>query len=263
MRNVSYFIITCLLFAACNSEQEQETIFHYGVLFQKNMEYMNMARPYDSYNYPVYPDMKEWEKLKTGQDMFDACQIPTSVLSKMSTQAVVQAIWEHPLLFQIFNRYIFQGDFESMFSNNNAYMELCNREDAGAALAERFTLVNPLTSSPRFEAQTLELLIAQPVFLAQLNDKEKTTIVELALRKNDLRKNTWEENSIANSLSPITWLLIGRIMQTADYAPFVEVVNGNEQLKSFLENKDYVYMKEIYGDIPQQIIDFSKNYLNN
>ncbi|MDR2911117.1 MAG: hypothetical protein LBV47_07125 [Bacteroidales bacterium] len=264
MKTVIYFIITCLLFAACSKEQEQETIFQYGVLFQKNLEFMNMPRPDNSYNYPIYPDMEEWKKLETRQDMLDACQIPTSVLRKMSTQAIIQAIWEHPMLFDIFQRYQYQGDFESMFSTNNAYMELTNRSDAGAALNERLTVLNPLTTYPRFESQTLELLMSQPVFLAQLDNDRKMQIVKTAIEHDGLRQNAWEENSLANSLRPMTWLLIGRTMFAAGYIPLVEAANRNEQFKSFLEGKNYYsYMDGVYGDIPQQIIDFSKNYLNN
>jgi len=54
-----------------------------------------MERPSDSYNYPVYPGMKEWGNFKTNKEMLEACQVPAKTLKKMSTQAVIQALWEH------------------------------------------------------------------------------------------------------------------------------------------------------------------------
>jgi hypothetical protein len=265
MKAINCFLLISLFFSACSDEQEQETVFPYGALFQENLKCMNMPRPDDSYNYPVYPGMEEWAKFKTGQERLDACQIPTSTLEKMSTQAVVQAIWEHPLLLEIFHRYRYQGDFESMFSTNNAYMELAKRNDAGAALYERFLVVNPLTTYPGIEElKTLELLISQPVFIAQLDDDQKKNVVKTAIEHDGLRQQdaAWADNTFAGSLRVITWLLVGRTMFAAGYTPLIEAANGNEHLKAFLEHKDYLYMKEEYGDIPQQIIELSNAYLN-
>jgi len=269
MKTVNCLLIICLLFSACSNEQEQEqeqqeqeqeTIFQYGVLFPENLEYMNMPRPDDSYNYPVYPGMEEWAKFETGQEMMDACQIPSRTVRNMSTQALIQAIWEHPLLFDTFTRYLYQRDFEAMFADNNAYMELCKRRDAADTLADRLIRVNPLT---RFESQTLELLMAQPVILAKLSDEERKKVVRDVLQKDDLRQKTWEDNSYAYGLKAITWLLIGRTMTTSGYVPFVRAVNENEDLKAFLKDTNYTYMKEVYGNIPQLILHFCKYYLNS
>lgn len=256
MKTIHCFLIVSLLFSACDNEQGQE--LENEELFQEGLECMNMPRPDDSYNYPVYPGMAEWAKFETGQEMVDACQIPTSFLAKMSTQALIQAIWEHPLLFDTFHRYLYQRDFESMFADNNAYMELCKRKDAADALVERLIRVNPLT---RFQSQTLELLIAQPVILSMLSDEARKKVVRDVLQKDDLRQKTWEENRAPHALRAITWLLIGRAMITADYAPFVKVVNENKELKAFLEDPNYTYMKEVYGNIPPLILYFCKYYL--
>jgi len=274
MKTFNYLLFfTCLFFIACNNKISQDTTFPYKILFQKNLGCMNMSRPADSYNYPVYPGMKEWENLTTSQAMVDACQIPTNTLSKMSTQAIVQAIWEYPLLPEVTHRFEYQFDFEGMFSENNAYMELVKRTDAGTALFERLALVNPLTPLPRLESQVLELLISQTVFLSQLNDSDKKKILEIAFANDDLRQGTPDSDSY-NNYRATTWLLIGRTMLAANYNPFIEAVNNNEQLKFFIDGlvsnqysdsgkTGYVYMTQVYGDIPQAIINFGKNCLTN
>lgn len=256
---------------ACNSNYEQKTESQYKELIQSRLECMNMSRPSDSYNYPVYPGMKEWVNFTTGQQMLDACQIPINILEKMSTQAVIQAIWEHPLLFDVLHRYEFQEDFEAMFSQNNAYKELVRRKDAETSLLTRLKLVNPLTQDVVPESQSLELLISQTSFLVQLNNDQKKEIIDIAFKNDDLRQNDAE---LTNSpYRAITWLLIGRTLVAADYIPFVEAIDKNNQLKYFLDgwipqqnethvNTGYVYMEQIYGAIPQCIINFGKDFLN-
>jgi hypothetical protein len=76
------------------------------------LECMNMPRPADSYNYPVWLGMEEWAQFKTGQEMTDACQVPEDILKTMSTQAVIQVIWEYPFLTGLLHR--FQGKPEAL-----------------------------------------------------------------------------------------------------------------------------------------------------
>ena len=279
MKTINYILFfSCLLFIGCkndlhNNDLHQNTAFPYKALYQESLDYMNMPRPADSYNYPVYPGMKEWEAFTTSQEMVDACQVPKTTLSKMSTQAVVQAIWEYPFLFEVFHRYEYQFDFEGIFSKNNAYMELVKRKDAGTALFERLTLVNPLTPLPRLESQALEILISQTAFLSQLNVSDKKKIIEIAFANDDSRQSSPDSDSY-NHYRATTWLLIGRTMFAANYTPFVKAVKDNEKLKFFIDGwvpnqySDsgkciYTYMESVYDDIPQAIISFGKNYLNN
>jgi hypothetical protein len=271
MKKYKYIIFIYLIAVACNSINDQKEKSQYEALIFNKLKCMNMPRPSDSYNYPIYPGTKEWENLSTSEEMSNACQIPTNILENMSTQAVIQAIWEYPLLFLVFQRYVLQTDFEALFSQNNAYIELSKRKDAGIALFNRLVLADPLTKGATQESQVLELLISQTVFLSQLNNDQKKKIVEITLTNDNLRQNDVE---LVNSSGRATaWLLIGRTMIAADYAPFVKSVNENNQLKYFIDSKvpnpnvnfgytGYVYMKEVYGDIPQLIINCGKDFLD-
>ena len=150
--------------------------FFYGDIpsLAARLTYMGMERPADSYNYPIYLGMDEWATL-TNAEKRAACQVtPACLLSKMSTQAVIQAIWESPYLWQFFSlvESRFQKAIESQRRSYNFYEELYNRKDAGVALLERLTLVNPLTNIP-YESQLLELLLSRPDFLSQLKESEK------------------------------------------------------------------------------------------
>jgi hypothetical protein len=115
--------------------------FDYEELIQARLD-SEMPRPDDSYNYPVYPGMPEWSEFKTTEEMVAAIQVPENILKKMSTQAVIQAIWEYPLWFDVLCRLQYQLDFDGEFSNNNAYKELIKRADAGTSLLERLNSIN-------------------------------------------------------------------------------------------------------------------------
>jgi hypothetical protein len=263
MKTKNLFVILTIFFSAsCENKNEIDlgTDILYEDLIRTKIEIMNMERPKDSYNYPVYPGMEEWKRLSSGQEMAEACQVPPDKLKTMSTQAVIQALWEYPLLFEVFHRYQYQMDFESVFLPNNAYNELKGRTDAGTSLLKRLEVVNPLVSEAKFEFEILELLMAQDVFLSQLGEKDKKTTIELALKKDDLRQQN--VNYADKPERSVLWLFAGKIMLNAGYKPLLAEINRNDQLKSFLTLNTYVYMKEIYGDdIPQIIIQYATTFI--
>lgn len=96
-----------------------------------------MPRPEDSFDYPVYPGMEEWASYPTLNLQMAVCQIPSSILDSMSTQAVVQAIWEHPLFTDIAkDEGNYKSGFENIIAKANAYKELLMREDGARCLLE-------------------------------------------------------------------------------------------------------------------------------
>jgi hypothetical protein len=265
-----FIFIVCISFANCNnnmaeekaenSEIVEESDFAYKDLISAQLACMNMPRPADSYSYPVYPGMEEWAQFKTVEEMTDACQVPEEVLRTMSTQAIIQAIWEYPFLLEILHRDQYQMDFESLFLQNNAYKELSGRTDAGKSLLERLVVADHLNWDARYHPKALEILFAQTVFLSQLNDNEKKTAIQTTFEKDNVRQLSSEWTDI--SFRETTWFLIGKTMANANYLPFMDEVNNNEKLKSFIEDKNNVYMAEILGDILPLIIIHAKNYIS-
>ena len=229
MKTKFYFICFSLIVVSCNSDLNEEIPYYLDCL-----ECMEMPRPDDSYNYKVYPGMEEWGSISTGEEKSNALQIPTSTLKKMSTQAIIQSIWEHPLLQGLLFYYNdqYQKDFESLFLKNNAYIELEKRKDAGEELLYRYNFIKPVSSnSPCLESKLFELMLSQSVFLSQLDVNSKRKIIEIAFIHDDEMQNqsTWSQLH-----RPITWLLIGRTLFTTDYAPFMEAVKSNAELEIFL-----------------------------
>jgi len=280
MKTKFYFLCISLIIVSCNSDLSVDTPYYLECL-----ECLEMTRPVDSYNFPVYPGQEAWESFTSSNEMNDALQIPSSFLKNISTQAVIQSIWEHPLLRELFflGNGQYQKDFEILFLNNNAYLELANRNDAGESLLYRYECVKPFAlNSPCFESKLIELLISQPIFLSQLDMDAKIRIVEIAFNNDNEIQNNSKWSNIAR---PVTWLLIARTMFSADYAPFIETLNGNSELKNFLEGwlppvestdndseddllisnepQGVIYMLYKYDDIIiKDIINYGKRFIN-
>ena len=255
----------------CPDLDEVNPHFVYGEIPARleRLAYMGMPRPAGSYNYPIYPGMDEWKNLKTAAEMGDVQQVtPACLLSKMSTQAVIQAIWEKPLCgeFFIFLEVGYLPSIESDIRLYNAYEELTKREDAGTALLERLTLVDPVTGFPYYESQVLELLLSRTDILSQLNEKEKRKTVKITL-------SNAEKRADHQLMVHITaWILMGKTMYIADYGPFLEAMNENKELKYFVENRmpnpfnppsTVAYHYSDLGNIPELIIEYAKNFIND
>jgi hypothetical protein len=95
------FVASCDDDDAMRYDYREEPGAEYLALIQDLLEAMNMPRPVDAYCYPVYPGMASWADLQTSMDHFAATQVPQSILDRQSTQAVLQNMWEHPLLGNI------------------------------------------------------------------------------------------------------------------------------------------------------------------
>jgi hypothetical protein len=260
MKTVKIILSLVLLFAITGgcSKDENEYPFSYEEFILPQLQGMNMPRPADSWNYPVYPGMPGWAQFKTGQEMVDACQVPEKRLKTMSTQAVIQAIWEYPLIWEPLHRFTYQVDFESTFLKNNAYKELIKRIDAGKSLLERLVLVEPFMPEARDMPHAFELLISQNVFLSRLNDKERKTIVEITLKNDSVRQH---EPTTGDIFRGVSGLLMGRTMLNAAYLPFIEETGKNEQLETFLKTSSYLAFIEETEEFMQRIIFHGKNFI--
>jgi hypothetical protein len=202
--------------------------------------------------------MPEWSQFKTVQEMIDACQIPEKRLKKMSTQAVIQAIWEYPFFINALHRATYQRDFESTFLTNNAYKALTKRADAGKSLLKRLELVKLIPEpEARYMLSALELLMSQTVFLSQLNDKEKKTIIEITLKNDSVRQQV----TTVNIFRGVTVLLMGKTMLNAGYLPFIEEMDNNEQLKTFLTESTSLTFFYEQEEFMRRIIFHGENFI--
>ena len=242
-------------------------------------------RPVDTYFYPVRPGMEEWG-FKTSAEMFNACEVPTDVLEKMSTQAIIQTIGENPVMYTLFfspDYYVCRGYTElALAERNNAGIELTKRHDAGTALLDRLLLVNPFTNmydgDIMYESQFIELILSQTVFLSQLNECEKRAVVSIAIKNDNLRRtNTdWLKGGSMTLSTITTSLLIGLTLDEARYIPFLYYKSLHDECKMFIEGRQpslgipgrmnpYYYNPNDpkVATVMDAIMDFGRDYIKN
>lgn len=205
---------------SCDKENEVPADQQYLALIQGKLQSMNMPRPEGSYNYPIYLGMKGWDALKTTADKVNACQIPPEILDSMSTQAVIQAIWEHPLLVDIVKEGNYQSGFDAVIAKTNAYKVLLTRRDSGRCLWERYVSVRSVDGE-EFLPDALEVLFSQPDILYRLCYPERIELAKLLLEKKDPTKIS-------------TLFLLGRIMKDVYFLPLMDAIHMDEKIGTFL-----------------------------
>ncbi|MDR1259562.1 MAG: hypothetical protein LBK65_09875 [Tannerellaceae bacterium] len=224
--------------ASCDDDNErydyrEEPGAEYLALIHDLLEAMNMPRPVDAYCYPVYPGMASWADVKTFDDRLAATQIPQSIVERQSTQAVLQDIWEYPLLGNI-DIFSFGSPYELMFDSyfakNNAYNELRTRRDAADCILVRMERINPSATMDMIVSRAFEVLIAQDEILSLFTAGQKKSLARYALEKLSVRV---EYSSLPMLRSTLN--LLAKIMLSRNYPPFVNELNNNEDLQHFME----------------------------
>lgn len=232
---------------------------------------INMPRPEGSFNYYIYPGMPEWSVFSATWQMVATNGVPKNLLAEMSTHAVIQAIWED---FSFYESPLYSNEtfnIRYLYGNNlrlNSYQELFSRSDAGKCLLERYRLLDAVyEDSPylydwpvsMFYLMSFEILLAQPEILSQYSTKEKKEIAILAFGKEQIQQGY---NVIGNYYTnhEVFLFLVGRVMLSAGYAPFIEKVEENDSLKNFLETSR-IY-RNPYAVDPQykQVMDTIEEY---
>lgn len=258
---IGILISTCILtMLSCNKDEAYDI---YAVpLYAPILESMNMPRPEGSYNYPVIPNTKEWIKLNDREQMVDVCQINKSVVKAMSTQAVIQALWEYPLYADFFAWENTQKGYEFVYEELNVFQELKKRSDAASCLLYRYQRVVEKHKKHAFAHYLLEMHLAQNYFISQLTSDEKKAVVKRALEINTIRQQDPEFTDTFMAID-ITFYLVGRIMIHDQYKPFVDKLSikpGWEKL--FTEHAYNFYRSpDEANEFLETIISMANDYI--
>lgn len=82
-----------------------------------------------TWDFPVKPGSKEWKTFATGQEMVKACQIPESILKKISTRALVEICLNYPLFFEYTSCNNERIGIDEIIKNFNGLYESTLRND--------------------------------------------------------------------------------------------------------------------------------------
>ena len=147
------------------------------------------------WDYPIKPGMKEWHQLKTLEEMYQAYQIPDSVLKQLDTESLVDICLNYPAppLFLFFDTP--QQGFSGYYSRFNGIQELFDRKEAGKYLLKRYAMMSFSEFNPLWQLHEqgrfavyytyIESILAQPQVVASLDAQGRKQLLQEAIRKID------------------------------------------------------------------------------
>ena len=155
--NVTYtFINGVLNISQQGSPNQADCVCHTDVSYtiegilqnEVNVIFINGAQVYcyndndisaeSCWDYPVKPDMPEWAELKSLNEKVTACQIPDSILSRLSTECLTKVCLQYPLLYDIFAFSSYPAGFDRIFYEFNGIRELFEKEKASVELLKHY-----------------------------------------------------------------------------------------------------------------------------
>lgn len=265
------FLVGCMLLGGlygCQSSDDAQlpdsgtaNLGEYGELIAPLIKCMNLPRPADAYNYPFYPGMASWATLPAStEEKIKACQVPLSLVQNQSTMALIWDLWEFPFFGEPLVTTSSMRQAQAMTNSMkdlqlNAYLELVNRKDNTACLTTCYQAMDP-ASDPLFYTYAFEALLTADDLLPQLTDAQRKKIIEAARIKDSLRQ---ADPNRSGSLRGVSWYLIGKLLQTAPYGPFLKEIAGNEKLASFLETSS---SEEATPAVVQTLCHYADAFVN-
>lgn len=256
MKPVIFFIcvIVMVIGSSCNKEKADVDCNVYPV-------------PSDTYKYSILPGTPAWANLKTGDERLQACQIPDSVLPRISTGGLVQSWLDMPLNNEILMTNSLQKAIEYFIEKFSGLRELVGRKDAADKLLARYQSMNPACVSTfktdieqgsfTFSFSYIELPLAQDTILNQMTLKQKKILINEALKKYKYRTDHLEYYDVMTA--NISLFICARVMRNCQYQPFLSSMN--DDLLWFINNAQFKMPLDGYATEINIIISNSKKFI--
>lgn len=99
----------------------------------------SMDEDSNQYEYKITPKDAEWKNFKSHDEMVAACRIPSEIVKKMTTEALVNAVMDYPLLIDLLAFNSNEEGIQALLGNSDAFKELTTRTDAKKYLLEKLS----------------------------------------------------------------------------------------------------------------------------
>jgi len=199
----------------------------------------------------VLRNSSDWLRLLTHnnlQDGFDA-------IAKPKPETAINSLKYNDLLVEV--------KAETFTASIN---ELLKRKDAGAQLLARYRDMNPVAENKKECGNNLdykshrklcvmEILLAQYDILSSLTMAQRRDLLKECLAKyKDGRLGKYEASHLA-----FTALLSGRVLQQEKYPPFMDKIQENPDIVTFLAKGPQVSSSSVLNEILSQARQFLSN----
>ncbi len=197
----------------------------------------------DKYIYLVQPNSTAWNQAGAAgglDSIYKLCQVPSNILSTMSTLGIIQSLETNPCLFNMFLRdNKFQGRDE-VLGRLNINSELLKRVDAATQIIDYYNQKQPCCIEGLSDALSrgkyanqwylFDMICTQDNLLSKMSDVEKVTFSRIVLNKFYVQTNY---PSTFGSSKTSSVLILSQLMIAAKYAPYIEALNSSQTLLQF------------------------------
>ncbi|RXF70151.1 hypothetical protein [Arcticibacter tournemirensis] len=157
------------------------------------------------YDYPIKPGTEEWKRLSNSAEKIEVCQIPASILTKLTTEELVNTCLRYPPLQNIYAFNNIQRGVEKLIQDFNGIRELLNRKDAyeetlkvyskkinnSSVLLEKTASIKK--GSYIITLSSIEMILCQIELRTHPNVEIQKTVMKELLKGYNLKLNNNEE----------------------------------------------------------------------
>jgi len=253
-----YILVVLVLQSGC----ERKVIHNVPSPFEIYCDSLEAQGIFDDWEFPILPGTEEWNEL-TFEQQDSVLQIPVDTLANMCTHGLLETCLNYPLLKNCLQWEHLQGWWIIFGQNFNGIIEFKKRDNASKKLLmqyleyEKFPYSDTLTDPEKYivSAQLvfMEIALSQEAFLSEYSNSEQKELINKVLANLDHKLNCLD---FPNDFSfPVYsgWLL-GQIMLYNHYQPFIEQVQLNETLDSFINGAGWKIYYFVSGANVHEII---------
>ncbi len=207
----------------------------------------------DTYIYPITPDKtpEKWKSFDSHVEKLNACQIPSHLLSLISTAGLVETCANYPLSLDL----VFYPDLASgmkfIEDNYNGLPELYQRPDAPSECVNFFMSINVKSanafldkpkSSYEYTIAFIELFISNRNTIDRLTNSEKLNLANAVLRNLSIQDDGAQTNYLL--IVPAA-LILGRILYEGS-TTFRDYARNDADIDRFISDGST-------GDLPTRL----------
>lgn len=124
--------------------------------------------------YSVTPDDKEWATFTSKEQMLEATRISQDDLQKMSTEQLIDAVLNYPLIINIYLYDSYEVGLKALAQDSDAYSELLKRDDSADLLLSELNL-SRTSQEESLNQLTISILLTDNIIWNKLSDKGLAT----------------------------------------------------------------------------------------
>ncbi len=215
------------------------------------------------YKFPLRPGMPEWRTLKTHDDMLKVLQLPSNVLTSISTDSLAHTCLNYPLFLDIWAFDNIQKGFKHVRKGFNGFEELFLRKDAHNIISKIYMGIDPSKiidektplkkGTYQINICKLEILLSQEELLQNISLNEGKELLQNMINKNT-KMSQYAEYGIMD-IETNVYLMLKILLKSN--SKLVKKMVDQKNIKDLLSNGKLTNI-----DTANDIILIAKNYLN-